>query len=287
MCAVPTAPSLSTIVTEALKKAGHSSPAAALITRGEDYWMEEVKQDIWDLSHRLRSLITKYPFVTTSNQATISQESDYDSVLNMTLLDGTHYGTAQTGDATSITLAAAEDAAQADVEGKEILIYAGTSINEIARCTAYSATTKIATCTFTTAPDNTSKYLIVETYSPLDYMPLFHYDTLTASRGTPTHFIIKEDDDYGEFYLYPTPYRASEIPWGILQRYYVNLLVADLAGTLMSTLYLKWRGVWIQGVFYKCLQWMDDDRTETEKTLYYGMLKNLILHEDPNRQVSE
>lgn len=44
--AVPTQPTRTTIVTEALKKAGNLVPTSAEITRGEDEFLEEVKHEI-------------------------------------------------------------------------------------------------------------------------------------------------------------------------------------------------------------------------------------------------
>jgi len=279
--AAPTAPTLSTLVSEALSKAGYGTPPTAITTRGEDYWAEEIKSDIWNLSQgKLKSLETEFIHSITHVTPRISNQSDFSKGISMTLLDGTHYGTAQTGGTTSITLAAAEDAT--DVAGKEIFIYAGTGINQISFCTAYDTSTKIATIlTVATALDNTSKYLILDASYPLDWMPRWHYDSIVSAgtKGTPLSFASESDVDYDEFILYPSPYRASAIPWGLRQRYYANLLTLDLAGDLMEIIYQEWRGLFVQGVFFKALQDMDDDRAEAEKGVYLNMLNAVIARE--------
>lgn len=71
--AAPTAPTLSSITTEALKKCGYSSPSAAMLTRAQDEWMEEIKADIALVEKRLSALMR-----TTSASATVSGSGTYD-----------------------------------------------------------------------------------------------------------------------------------------------------------------------------------------------------------------
>ncbi len=58
--AAPTPPNLATLATEGLKKAGYKSTGAnwsTLLTRAEDYWMNEIKNDIYEAEKRLKSLM--------------------------------------------------------------------------------------------------------------------------------------------------------------------------------------------------------------------------------------
>lgn len=279
--AVPTVPTKSNIVSEALQKAGYgASPPSALTTRAEDYWMEEIKHDIWSLStQKLKTLETEHIHAITHIKTRYSNPADFSKGISMVLLDG-DVGVAQAGTTASITLSATE--ATAIIAGKEIFIYEGTGINQISQCTAYNSTTKVAMIdTVTTAPDNTSKYMIISNSYPLDWLPLWHYDSIASSdtKGTPLKFASEQDEDYDEFFIYPSPYRSGDIPWGLRQRYYANLLTLDLTGTLMITLYREWRGVFIQGVLFKALQNMDDDRQEGEKKLYFEIVNSLIARE--------
>ena len=281
--AAPTAPTLTSLVTEALKKAGYSSPSSSLLTRAKDEWMEEVKHDIWTRAKKLKSLHTTSIMVTTNGQARYSMPTDFSSDMTMTLLDGNTTGTAQDGTVSTVTLASSETLGESDVIGKEILIYSGTGKGSFSQVTSYDSSTKVATVTpnFATAPTTGDEYMIVDTYYPLIQKPVWELDRTNypSVRDRPTHFFPIGDSDYGEFILYPVPYRNSTKPWGIRLRYYANLLTLDLSSTLMSTLYQRWRNVWIQGVMVKALENDDDNRQLAVRDIYNNKLIELIMRE--------
>jgi hypothetical protein len=102
---------------------------------------------------------------------------------------------------------------------------------------------------------------------------------VSGGTGKPSFFYPKGDADNGEFVLYPKPYRVSGIPYGMQLRYYCDLMRLDLAGTLMATLYRRWRNIFVQGVYIKALQDDDDDRFEKEERRYKMLLTNLISQE--------
>jgi hypothetical protein len=285
--AAPTAPTLATIVSEALKKAGHASPAAALTTRAQDYWMEEVKNDVFTLAKKLRSLQTQSVAILTKGKYRYAFPSDFSSHISLTLLDGNNTGTAQTGAAGSITLAAASNFAQDWMIGKEILITGGTGAGSMSQCTAYDTSTKVATVSpnFATAPDNTSTYLIVESYSPLKEGPIWNLDEniYTTGKGTPNEFRIVGSASYGEFIITPPP---DQTYYGLKLIYYADLMGIDLAGTLMATIYKRWRNVFIQGVKARCLENDDDERTDNEMKKYNGMLNLLVMREQYGMDLS-
>jgi len=287
MCAAPVSPTATTLVSEALKKAGHASPAAALQTRGEDYWMEEVKNDIFTLAKKLRTLQKTSVTILSKGLYRYSFPSDFSSHISLTLLDGDNEGTAQTGAAGSITLAAGSTYTEDYMLGKEILVTSGTGVSSLSQCTAYSTSTLIATVTpnFQTAPDATSTYMIIDTYYDLREGPIWdlNNNVYITGKGTPNEFRIVGDDAYGEFIVTPPP---DQTYFGLKLRYYANLMGLDLAGTLIATCYSRWRNVFIQGVKAKCLENDDDERTNTETSKYNSMLQTLILREQYGMDLS-
>lgn len=278
--AAPTPPTLSVLVAEGLYKAGYSSPSTALTTRAEGRWMAEIKNDIWTVIKDAKMLEQTAYRVLTLGQSRFSMPTDYSSKVTATLLDGNHYGTATGGGASSITLAADEDINSGDIIGKEIFVYSGTGINQASQVLSYSTTTKIATVAtaWTTQPVSGDGYIIVDRYTPLTNLPIWDYDSTSypTEQGTPTHFFEAGNSEY---LVYPVPYRTGSIPFGIKLRYYANLLTLDLAGTLMSTLYQRWEGVWVQGIFAKALQNMDDSRAIQEQATYMNLLKSMVARE--------
>ena len=75
--AAPTLPTLVTITTEALKKSGESSPAAALLTRAQDEWMEEIKADILQWLDNPRYLTATDVTVTQNGISRIAMPTTY------------------------------------------------------------------------------------------------------------------------------------------------------------------------------------------------------------------
>ena len=289
--AAPTSPTLVSIVTEALKKAGWANPTTdtkAPYTRARDEWMGEIKNDIWTITKKLKSLQTKDILTTTNGRVQYSMPTDYSSDLLGQVMEGSVYGTATGGASKSITLAAA-DTSGSDIIGKEILIYAGTGINQTSYITAFNTTTKVATVSpdWSVTPVSGDSYMLIDTYYPLLPTHLWVSEGIqhSALRDRPSHYNILGNATTGDMLLYPSPYRTSAIPYGIKRRYYANLMTLDLAGTLMSTLYQNWRNVFVQGLFYKALVDMDDTRQDAAKQTYNKYLTSLVAREEYGKDI--
>jgi hypothetical protein len=279
--AAPTAITLRDISTEGLKKAGYADPVStqsSLITRAEDSWMREMKNDIFTASKKLTSLQTRSIVTLVAGRARYDLPTDFSSIISMTLLDGSHTGTAQTGAAGSITLASAETETS-DVNGKEIVITGGTGVNQISQIYTYNATTKIASVypNWTTTPDSTSTYLIVDQYNELKEHPVWEYDreSYKYRKEKPVAYYPIGDSDDGEFLLVQAPDEA----YAVQIRYYADLTRLDLTGTLMSTLYRRWQNIWVTGIWAKALEHQDDENAATIKDAYNKKIQELTMRE--------
>lgn len=276
--AAPTAPTLTTLVAEGLTKAGYSNIPTALQTRGEDKYMEEIKGDIAIVARDLTSLYTVAYTPTVIGKNRYANPTDYGIKMTMTLLYGQNTGTAQAGDSSSLTLAANETISEDFIIGKHIFISSGTGVGSYSQDTSYSTTTKVAGVTpdFTTAP-GASGYIIVDVEYPVTEQPVWDLDKgqNSISKARPYMFYPIGDANDGEFILYPTPDKV----YGLQMRYYADLQELDLAGTLMVTLYKKWRNLWIQGVKAKQLEDDDDDRAQLEIQKYEVYLNGLVQRE--------
>lgn len=86
--AAPTAPTLTSIVTEGLKKAGYASPSTAMISRASGEWMEEIKADIALVNKRLKTLQASASGTTTvSGSSTYALASDFGEELAIRFAD--------------------------------------------------------------------------------------------------------------------------------------------------------------------------------------------------------
>ncbi len=277
--AAPTVPTLSTLVDEALNQAGHSSPTSDQQTRGEDQFIEEIKADISILARDLTSLYTTAYALTTIGKNRYANPTDYGVKMTMVLLHGQNTGTAQDGAVGSVTLASSETISSDFIIGKNILITAETGAGSYSQCTAYDISTKVATVTpdFTTAPAASSTYMIIDVEYEVQEAPVWDLDRGRNSiqKGIPRWFFPIGDANDGEFILDVTPDRV----YGIQMRYYADLQEIDLAGTLMATLYAKWRNLWIKGVYAKQLDFDDDDRADRAEAKYENYLNGLVQRE--------
>lgn len=280
----PTAPTLATLVAEALKKAGQISPDAALTTRAEDLWINEIKNDIYNKvfpisSGRMRSLQTTGVTVLTEGKSRYALPTDFAGVISVEILDGSTTGTAQAGAAGSITLASTNSAT--DIVGHQILVTSGTGVGSMSEITAFVSATQVATVTpnFTTAPTIGSTYSIIDTITPLDEVSTSVIKKAEIKRDVPDRFAIDGDADDGELLLYPTPYGTDSNIWGCRITYYSDINELDLAGTLMATLYKKWRNVWLWGVTYRALYELNDTNSKRVEDMYNEALLNMVSHE--------
>ena len=148
----------------------------------------------------------------------------------------------------------------------------------MSECTAFNTSTLVATVSPNLATAPNAHYTIIDQITRLTERHRSHKPN-NSSRGNPTKFYPLGDADYGEFELYPTPYTTDSHVFGLQMNYYINLLTIDLAGTLITTLYQRWRNVWLQGVFTKALEELNDKRVDKQQDIYKFMLQELVARE--------
>lgn len=289
--AAPTDLTATTIVTEAFNRAGKASPSSTEKTRAETYFLMEVINEIWIRPQvtrfgpagdtRLKTLQTSEIKVLTINQSKYSFASDFDEEISLTLLDGSHTGTAQAGGASSITLESGEDVSEADIEGAYILITGGTGSAQLRQCISYNTTTLVATVdsAWTVNPNATSTYRIIETFDELEEESTSDFSGIGKhfSPGTPSSFSKIDEAGTTKFILDVPPDKT----YGLLVRYYANPNETDLTGALMTKIYNNWRAALVPGVACKVCNSEDDSRYQLNKAEYEQSMNNLILKELP------
>lgn len=273
--AAPTAPTAASIAEEGLKRSGLSAPTAAEITEAQT-WLEDVKNDLWRIEKKLKALYTTKAIVISKGRWRYSLPTDYSSNLTIVLISGSVTGTATDGAVGSITLEAGEDV----TIGDEILVTAGTGVDSFSQITAWSDPVATVTPNFATAPVNTDTYMIIDNYVELDHIAirdLSQYSNPTT-QGKPIDCYLIEDDDYGEIIVRPVP----DGTYGLLVKYYVNLMTLDLTDTLMTLLYRKWFHLFVQYVLYRSYKKQDDTNASGARSDYEVKLRQTIVDEISN-----
>ena len=282
--AVPAEPTATTLTTEAWKAAGNLSPSSAELTRATDEWLQEIFNDIWLKSSvmgntRLKTLQETLVDVSTTGIRTWDLAEDMDEELEIEVLDGSRYDTAQTAASTTITLVSTDAGTSANTLGRWVLITSGTGVDEIKQITAFDSSTKVATVesAWTATPTASSTYLIVDNQYQLYEINLTEMSTAIPAAGRPTAFA-----KYNRQILFDKPWDRAT--YGIRMRYFMNLHEVNLttgSTTRITRIYQNWQDVLKQGLLWKCLRSIDDSRYQAEQQVYERKVEHLIAKEIP------
>ena len=272
--AVPSDPTLNSIITEALKRGGQRNPSATQITDATTHAVQEVKADIRHFASRHPLLKTTAVTYTTVGVSRYSQPSDVDAVETVVLLDGpdSWRGTATAGATQSITLASTLSEDTTTMQGKFLVLTGGTGAEQYRQITNWTNATKVASAdsSWTTNPASGTTYLVVDNHIRLyDYSKAYEWDYLKAPYGlsTPRRASMVAETLYLDY--------APDRIYGLLWTYWADLDRLDETGTLFIKLLREWRTVWVQGLAMYAAQRYDDERYPTLMAGYQIALSGL------------
>ena len=271
--AIPSAPTLTAVVTEALKRAGRVSPTATQISDATEHQFREVKSDITQRSARHQVLETQYASATVDGQSRYTWPTDADEIRSLTLVhaptDAYWQATATAGGATSITLNASFSQDPTVVRGKFVFLLGGTGANQFAQITGYDDATKVATVdrTWVTNPAaGTLAHIGLAHYKVYGFDKPWGFDLLNApfQRGTPTYAAPVGREMWLNY--------AADRIYALWWDYWSNLDRLDEAGTVFIRHLQEYRSLWVQGIAVKTMQRYDEDRYQLELQVYNDML---------------
>lgn len=277
---IPANPTVSDIVTEALKRGGRTNPSASDITNFSAGQFQEVKSDIYLAAPQHHTLETTDCIPVVAYQSRYDWPTECEAIKAVQLIEstteGSWIGTAQAGGASSITLASAFSQDSVEVQGRMLYIVAGTGSGQFAQITSYNNSTKVATieAAWTTllstwvTPDATSVYLIerkrthIFSYDkPLEWDTIASPNLLTAA----THAAMVGR----QIWLNTTPDRY----YALHITFWYALDQLDEDSTLFRNHLRKMKSLWIQGLTVKVMQRYDEDRYPTELQVYQRYLQ--------------
>lgn len=285
--AIPAVPTVTTIVTQALKRAGRTQPTAVQIAEARDEALQEVKSDIMFKAPTHKNLIATATAVTMYGQQRYRTPSDYNIMDSITLLDGSEEarGLATAGTENTITLASTYNVNEADIIGKHILLTDGPGMTQVRQITNWNNSTKVAyvDVDWSENPTGATSYQVCHSAPvlwPWATAPELDKVWTPTTLGTPKFAVLNGQ----EVLLYPLPDRAS---YGLQLRYYVDLSMLDEDGNTFRQLLREWRSLWIQGVAVKSMQRFDEDRYQLELGVYTALLDMLGSQTATVRQVRQ
>lgn len=271
--AIPADPSVSSIVTEALKRGGRTTPNTTQVAAAIEHQFREVKSDITQRSARHPSLETQAVTATVNGRSRYTWPTDADDIRSLQFvygpLEGAWQGAATAASAGSITLSASFNQATEDVRGKFIYILLGTGSSQIRQIVNYDNALKYVSVDslWTTQPVASSYYMIGTWHRKLHtFDKPWGYDTIAAPGGTGTP---RRAAPVGrEMWL---DYATDGI-YALWWDYWANLDRLDEEGAVFIRHLRDYRSLWVQGVAVKTMQRYDEDRYQLELQVYSDML---------------
>lgn len=275
----------SNLVTEAFNECGVGSPTSAELTRAQDYFLQFILNDIMNSAFvsgntRLKSLQETLLDASVSGQKTLDLAEDMDEELAVEVLDGSRRATAQAGASSTITLVSTDSSTAANAEGRWIFLTGGTGADQIRQIISLDTSTKVATVdsAWSTTPDSTTTYLIVDNIYPLEEEHISEIETTAAqAKGRPTAFA-----KYNRQIIFDRAFDRST--YGIRVRYFMNVHEIDRtegSTSRYTRLLQNWQSTLITGVAWKIFEDKDDNRQLAKQQAYEASKTALLNHESP------
>ena len=268
--AVPTAPTKSTILTEAYKRCGIPSPTPAQLLRAEDEWLGEVLREIAS-EKRWHVMEDTQVQITTAYQGVYSIPSPLIRVSEIRFFDGGTKGTASAGGVATITV---ETGADEDL-GRKIFLTGGTGSGQVSRIISRSGAVYTVSPSWSTTPGATTTYMIASVELDLDGphtgIPR------TSGTGYP-----KEWEEFeGEIHVYPVP-TLSTYAFEIKGQADIELI--DETSTRYTTILREWRPAIIQGVRARIMEDLDDSGQVLAEQKFDGQKRRAMRQDSRNRR---
>jgi len=268
------APSGLSLIQEGMKRALGRTASSGEQARALDYWLPEIKNDIWTDdggSHQL--LASDALLLLTEGTHLYDLASDFDTPKSFSLLDGDVRDNAQAGTSTTIRLVSTDSSQSEGRVGKEIVLLSGTGAGQKRQITGFDTTTKDATVdtAWSTIPDSTTGYLVVSEYIPFRLIDPTTFATITdrTRRARPESGMAWN----AQLYVQGVPDKTYPL-W---YQYWVNILKVDMADTneRHQNMLANWRSLFTEGIFTKTLQNEDDARYPQAFQVYHQMLSKV------------
>lgn len=280
--AIPTAPTVTSLVREGLRQARIFNPTSLQLTLYQTEVMEQLKNELWTALKQAKPLQTFSYTILVPGQSRYSCPTDYSSDLTMVIMTGLVTGTAVSGTLNSLTIPESIGTLSPDQTlGKDLMITGGTASSSCSQIIGVTqnvngTTTLTVYPNFQAIPDGTSTFMLVDNQYPVEQDHIANYDKFrSAGLDRPRKFYPMGDEDFDEF-TFDVPPDAT-FTYGLRMRYFVNIMTLDLNSVLMGTLYQKFREYWIKGIKAQALSDNDDTSAQEAFAERNMKLQELIM----------
>lgn len=272
--AVPLAPTVQSLLTEAFKRCGVTTPLPAQLLRAEDEWLGEVLTELQD-DKRWHALEETMVVIPEAYVQIIDIPSPLSRVLRARFYNGDHKGTAQSGGSASITVAAGMGT-DSDL-GKKIFLTGGTGIAQNNRLVSRVGDTYGCVATWDTAPTSSTTYMIATMERELQGPDL----GVSQSGLGPSNMLTEWEEFEGKLRFWPIlniSTCALEID-GV-----VDLLLVDETDTRMVRVLREWRNTILRGVMTRIKEEQQDDDLPYHDQKFHEAKNNKLSNDSRQRR---
>lgn len=269
--AIPTAPTITSIVEDALREVYGHEASSDEMTLGRQ-WLNKAKNHIagkkpWHPLEETQVLIPN------AYEQRITDTTSFQQMLEVTFYDGTVKGTAQTGTISQITLASDETISEGSAKGKPIFYTGGTGKSQMSRIISYDISTKIAVFSpsVTIAADSSTTYMIADYQHQLTFIEDQAINPIAAN-AYPTMFSHYNN----EFYLDSIP---DDSTYAIILKFLVSINNVDLDSTRHANILSSWENALWNGVYWRGLRKLDDSAWKDAFALYNESVRELMIRD--------
>lgn len=275
--AIPSDPTIASIVTEALKRAGRTTPSSTQISDATTHQFREVKSDINTKTGLLPELLTQSITGMAFGGSVYSWPVPAQDIASLQLIEfpetGSYRDTCSGGTTTTITLSLGLNIDLRAIQGRYVFVVLGTGAGSFGQIVSWDNTTKVAVIDTTlgwrgagVTPVSGDTYVLENSRWKIWDRDRQFFDSeiapYTLSRPYGVTMIGRNVQ------LFPTPNSQSVLLW----TYWSNLDYLDETGVVFTRHLRTYRSLWVQGIAVKCMQRYDEDRYQSELGVYLDML---------------
>lgn len=272
--AVPVAPTVLSICTEAFRRCGIASPTTAQLTRAEDEWFEEVKRDLSSRKawHSIEETLVVIPQPYLQVYA---QPTPLIQIHRMRFYRGTTTGTATAGSATTITIAAGTGNAQH--KGRKIFLVSGTGAAQSGRITNVVGDVYTMSCNWETTPIAGTGYMIADTERQV---PGPTHDFALDGRS-PSTMLLAWDFIEHNLRFWPALDDAGQYALEIDGA--VDLSLVDRNDGRLVRVLREWREPLLRGVMVRIKEDQDDPDVDRDERKFEKAAANIMKQDARKR----
>ena len=273
--AVPVAPTVATLCTEAYRRCGILSPSTEQLTRAENEWFEPVKRDLASRKawHSVEETLVVIP---QSYLQVYAMPQPLIRIQRVRFYRGTRTGAATAGGASTITIAAGTGNTQD--RGRKIFLTSGTGVAQAGRIITVVGDLYTISCNWDITPVSGTGYMIAEIERTV---PGPERD-FSLHGINPSTMLLAWDFIEHNLRFWPALDDAGQ--YALELDGTVDLSLVDRTDARITRLMREWREPLVRGLMVYIKEDQDDDQIDRDERKFEKATMN-VMRQDVRKRL--